>query len=217
MTSLGSRAKRRREELGLSQALVASNCGVTQQAIEQMEAGDVLRPRYMAELADILQTTVKWLRDGSGTPPSAPRPRSMNDAQYLGKAFGAPTIPVWGIVDAGDGESYAVNTEDTPIDYITPLPQQEMDNDAYGLLVAGTSMSPALEPGYIACINTRKPVLSGRLCVVELKDGSALIKKFIKRDKGKIILHQYNPEKDLEILEKDAVRILPVVGVVMRV
>jgi transcriptional regulator with XRE-family HTH domain len=66
MTNIGKRAKERREELGLSQTQVGDACGVTQQAIEKLEAGEVRRPRYLDDLADKLLTTKKWLQDGTG-------------------------------------------------------------------------------------------------------------------------------------------------------
>lgn len=203
--------------MGLSQAAVAEHCKVSQQAVEQMEADQVQRPRYLAELAEILETNVKWLKEGAGTPPQPvrTRPTGMYEAQWLGKNL-ATKIPVWGVVDAQDGDKYALNTEDTPIDYIEPLPQQNMDREAYGVLVAGESMFPALKPGYIACVNTRKPVIRGGLCVVEIKDDGAIIKEFVKREKGKVTLRQYNPDKEIEMSEKEIGRILPVVGIVIR-
>lgn len=140
----------------------------------------------------------------------------LQEPQWLGKNIAVRKIPVWGIVDAQDGDRYALNTEDTPIDYIEPLPQQNMDKDAYAVLVAGDSMVPAAKPGYLACVNTRKPVLKGDICVIELKDDGGLIKEFVKRENGKIYLHQYNPPKDIQIDEKTVARILPVVGFIIR-
>lgn len=66
MKNIGFRAKERREELRLSQTEVGRACGVTQQAIEKLEAGEVNRPRYLDELATILKTTKLWLKDGIG-------------------------------------------------------------------------------------------------------------------------------------------------------
>lgn len=66
MTSIGKRAKERREELELSQTEVGDACGVTQQAIEKLEAGEVRRPRYLDDLAEKLLTTKQWLQTGVG-------------------------------------------------------------------------------------------------------------------------------------------------------
>jgi phage repressor protein C with HTH and peptisase S24 domain len=123
-------------------------------------------------------------------------------------------IPVWGTVDAQDGEKYAVNTEDTPITWIEPLPAQHGDKDAFCLLVAGESMLPKYEPGYIVCVNTRKPAIKGRDCVVEMLDGHAFLKKFITADKDFYHLEQLNPQKSLKIEKKLVKRVLPVVGAV---
>ena len=61
---IGSRAKKRREELGLTQASVALMCGITQQAYEKLESGNTLRPRYIVELSEALKVPPKWLLSG---------------------------------------------------------------------------------------------------------------------------------------------------------
>jgi transcriptional regulator with XRE-family HTH domain len=65
MKTLGQRARERRKELGLSQENVGKHCSVSQEAIRQMETGELQRPpRYLDELAEILQTTKEWLKSG---------------------------------------------------------------------------------------------------------------------------------------------------------
>jgi phage repressor protein C with HTH and peptisase S24 domain len=137
----------------------------------------------------------------------------MNDDE---RRLAVSKIPVWGTADAQDGEKYAINMEDTPIDYIEPLPQQKLDGDAYAILISGESMSPALKPGYIACVNTRKVVTRGSLCVVEFNDGGGWIKEFNRRENGFVYVTQYNPQKELRIDVKDVARLLPVVGFIIR-
>lgn len=139
----------------------------------------------------------------------------MDDLRYTGS--GIPRkIPVWGVVDAHDGEKYAINTEDTPLDFIDPLPQQQLDKDAYGLLVSGNSMTPALKPGCIACVHTRRPVVAGDICVIEFKDGGGWVKEYIRKTDGHIVVKQYNPEKELKLAFSDIKKIIPVIGVIFR-
>jgi transcriptional regulator with XRE-family HTH domain len=65
MKTLGQRARERRKELRFSQENVGKHCGVSQEAIRQMEMDELQRPpRYLDELADILQTTKDWLKSG---------------------------------------------------------------------------------------------------------------------------------------------------------
>jgi transcriptional regulator with XRE-family HTH domain len=69
MKNIGERVRQRREQLGYSQEEIASACQVTQQAIQQLEDGTVLRPRYIAELADVLKVTIPWLKRGTADTP----------------------------------------------------------------------------------------------------------------------------------------------------
>jgi len=65
MRTLGQRARERREELGLTQEKVGKYCGVSQEAIRQMESDELQRPpRYIDELINVLQTTKEWLKNG---------------------------------------------------------------------------------------------------------------------------------------------------------
>lgn len=215
METIGSRVKHRREELGLSQKDVADHCGISQAAVAKIEDGRTRRPRNLLELSEILKTSSQWLLFGTGGhdvySQDAIASGGLHDAhrnQIVQK------IPVWGVVDAQDGEKYAINTEDTPIDWIDPLPVQESDKDAFGLLISGESMSPKYEPGYIVCVNTRKPAIKGKDCVIELKDGGAYLKRYISTSGDDYVFEQLNPAKKLTIKKKDVKRLLPVVAVI---
>jgi transcriptional regulator with XRE-family HTH domain len=78
----GSRVAERREKLGFSQKTLAQAVGMKQQGIANIESGLVERPRRQQELAEALQTTLKWLFDGTGpeeilTPNAAEQIASM--------------------------------------------------------------------------------------------------------------------------------------------
>jgi transcriptional regulator with XRE-family HTH domain len=59
--AFGGRAKRRREAIGVSQGDIGIAIGMSQQGVDNIEAGKVARPRLLPELAESLQTTIKWL------------------------------------------------------------------------------------------------------------------------------------------------------------
>ncbi|MBF0310078.1 MAG: helix-turn-helix transcriptional regulator [Magnetococcales bacterium] len=69
MNSLAERLKGLRKAKGLSQAQLASLAGISQQAVNVIENGDIQRPRRLQELATALETTPEWLSFGVGTPP----------------------------------------------------------------------------------------------------------------------------------------------------
>ena len=61
--TIGSRAKRRRQELGLNQPYVAEKMGVTASTIQRYEAGTIDNTKKMTleGLADALHVSVEWL------------------------------------------------------------------------------------------------------------------------------------------------------------
>lgn len=62
--TLSQRVRTRRTELGLTQAEVAEQAGITQQSYQQLEAGETKRPRNLLEIASALECTPHWLMYG---------------------------------------------------------------------------------------------------------------------------------------------------------
>ena len=80
----GSRIEKRRLELGLSQGELANrirkNGGeITQTGIDKLEKRDSKRPRYLAEIAKVLNVSQEWLLDGKDRPISAGIDRQLGD------------------------------------------------------------------------------------------------------------------------------------------
>ena len=68
MTSLGDIVRRWRQTASLSQPQLARKLGVTQQAIQQLEAGETKQPRYLLKLAREMQADPDALADGRFQP-----------------------------------------------------------------------------------------------------------------------------------------------------
>jgi len=76
MKTIGTRVKMRREQLGLSQAELASRISAlskgrskcSQQAIQQLESDATKSPRYLMGLSTVLRVPLLWLTDGQGLP-----------------------------------------------------------------------------------------------------------------------------------------------------
>lgn len=62
--TLAYRVLTRRKELGLTQEQLANKVGISQQAITQLEKGEILRPRNIQKLADALECSPAWLQFG---------------------------------------------------------------------------------------------------------------------------------------------------------
>ncbi|MFV8849556.1 helix-turn-helix domain-containing protein [Serratia fonticola] len=59
--TISQRVKSQRTKLGLTQAEVAEQAGITQQSYQQLEAGETKRPRNLLEIASVLKCTPHWL------------------------------------------------------------------------------------------------------------------------------------------------------------
>jgi len=72
LKNIGERVKYRRSKMGLSQTSLAEKVGakakrkISQQAIQQLENGNTERPRYLTELASVLEVQLEWLIEGVG-------------------------------------------------------------------------------------------------------------------------------------------------------
>jgi transcriptional regulator with XRE-family HTH domain len=134
METLGQRARARRRELGLTQKRVAAACNITQQAYEKLKTGKVSRPRYLPELAELLQTSSKWLLTGTdGEPGLEKKTGKIPVYLYPGSGNKAPRI---------DWEN------DTPIDFIAPLPGMENAAGAAVLYIQGDGLEPVYRHSY---------------------------------------------------------------------
>lgn len=168
MDTLGSRASARRDYLKLTQTDVANFCGVTQQAIQKMEDGEVLRPRYMDELAEILKVNKIWLKTGKGDM----LPPSFVDNQYLQLSG----INVIGEVEAGIWRE-AVQWDESEIFQIPYGVNEKYHNKAYGLRIRGDSMNLAYPEDTIVIVvsiyDYDGEIATGKRVIVErcLKNG----------------------------------------------
>lgn len=64
MTFIGKRVKARREELGMSQSVLAKRIGVSGPSLSQLESGKIKRSRRLGKLAAVLKVTPEWLEGG---------------------------------------------------------------------------------------------------------------------------------------------------------
>lgn len=66
MDSLADRVKKRRADLGLTQADVVKVAGIKQPDLSKIERGDIKEPKKMLGLAKALRCNPDWLASGKG-------------------------------------------------------------------------------------------------------------------------------------------------------
>ncbi len=106
-------------------------------------------------------------------------------------------IPVFGFAAAG-GEDRISLASDHILDRIE-VPVGLVRGDVMAVRVAGDSMEPRLFSGETVIVGRGvKPSRFGD-CIVEMKDGSALVKQYRGQRDGYHFLFQYNPEQELRL------------------
>lgn len=163
MGTIGSRARQRREELGLSLPALAerlkqvTGTKVTWQSLQQLETSDAGGTKHLVPLARALDVSVDWLYDESAPPVSAKR-----ESLLVGKVgAGAEVIPF---------------EEGAVLEGIDPPPGIAAPNAA---VIVGDSQYP-LQDGWIVFYGREHDGISesaiGKLSIVQIKDGPKLLK-----------------------------------------
>jgi phage repressor protein C with HTH and peptisase S24 domain len=112
---------------------------------------------------------------------------------------GPRRIPVYGYAVAGGDDQVAINPGQV-IDWIdTPPIVQATNADLIAIRVVGESMEPRYFAGEIVIAQVGLPPAKGRDCVIEMLDGSGLLKTYSGMRDGHVFAHQFNPARELPI------------------
>lgn len=124
---------------------------------------------------------------------------------------GPNMIPLYGFVGAAS-EGRLTLAEQNLRGYVPMHPGQQHVREAFALEVNDISMSPRYEPGEIVYLAPNRWPTRDQDCVVVTKDGGGMVKRYVRRDHEKIVLHQLNPERDIDVALEDIDAIHTVVG-----
>lgn len=214
METLGQAVRRWRRSAGLSQPQLAARLGVSQQALQQLEAGLTRNPRYLLRLAEVMGADPAALAEGHY------RPRSGGATVATGSGtaaalLGARDLPVYASAQAGP-EGMTLVYE--PIEWIErPAPLATV-RDAFAMYVVNDSMEPRYRQGDLLLIHPQRPVRPGRDVLVVLRaeavgEPRAAVKQLLGLDAERLRLRQLNPPKELEIPRAEVAGLHLVVGV----
>lgn len=165
--------RRRLEETGRTQAALARHLGKSKDSVSRLLNG--MRTMDVDELEGIKT----FFGDDRPPEPSFIR------------------LPVFGYAGAG-GEDRIALASDQILDYVE-LPAGLARGDAFGVRVAGESMYPRLFSGETVIAERNVPPVRNREVVVELTDGTGLVKEYRGQKDGVLFLWQYNPEQEVRI------------------
>lgn len=192
METIADRVRRRREKLGWDQSELARQVSlvarkrIPPQSIQQLEAGEISRPRYLPELARCLGTTVDDLigkavekdnvSDGPGVAGSVPLISWVQAGSWCQASDLFPP---------GEGEKLVYTTK-------------KVGARAYALRVRGDSMEnpsgrPTYPDGSIIIVDPDKAADHGSRVIVRLADSAEATFKELVIDGARQYLKPLNP------------------------
>ena len=190
----GEIIRRRREELGWSQAQLGNRVGISQPAIKKIESGDSRHSKFLPKIALVLSIPLADLDaslSGVVLPPAA-------EAAGGARIVGERDFPVHASAEGGPGQ---IIVSHDAVDFMArPAPLIHV-RDSYGLLITGTSMEPEYRQGDTALVNPHLPVIPGEVYIFYAEkagEARATIKFLRRAGAEKWLVSQHNPPDGMQ-------------------
>ena len=200
--SVGPRIRRRRRELGLSQAQLASAAKVNQGYISEIERGLACPRRRTIDALAVALNLPQGVIIGGGMDHDTPQPLETR------------LLPLLGSIPAGAPAESQEQLE------MFPVLRNQWSRDYYCLRLSLDSMEPTLKPGDIVLVHYRPDVevehVLGRICAC-LVDGQPTLKRISiewRQHERIIVLRGDNPRVAPSLIDRS--RDFSIQGIVLR-
>ncbi len=200
--SIGTRIRRRRHGLGMTQAQLAVTANVNQGYISAIER-NLARPRQRTiDALAVALDTPQGVLIGGGSDHDAPQPLETRE------------LPLFGSIPAGPPGESQEQLE------MFPVLRHQWSVDSYCLRLSYDSMEPTLKPGDIVLVQYRPGVepehVQGRICAC-LLDGQPTLKRVSVewRDSQRLVILRGDNPRTAPLLV-DSTRGFSIQGVVLR-
>lgn len=200
---------------GLTQKGLAEAMGVNPAAVNRMLYG--ARNIKFDELP-IIEEYLGQKFEAENKPPPIPPYQEI----YAGGAQGNivyngrinndnDVVPVYGYA-SGENRGVLNLDDDEAADWVMRHPMQRSIRDAFAVYVFSDDMEPRYFLGELVYIHPGRPPEQNKDCLIKRKDGTAVLRRFIRRDDKRVFLRQLKPAKDVTMNFKDIATIYSVVG-----
>ena len=217
MSGVGTRIKKAREVLGLTQVALAKAVGVSQQAVMELESGRAKGTKHTAKFARALGQDSLWLETGEGRmrEPTRARRQVRSDAMESGiEIANYERIPVFD-VRAGAGPD-PLSDIDKAVSFTmfrglwlkgltgTPVSQLAV------VQMSGDAMEPTLSNGDLALVDTAQANLRREGIYVLRLDDTLLVRRVTMHPATRRVTissdnARYKPYEDLDPAALEAV------------
>lgn len=179
-----------------TQAWLREKLGVSQAAVSQW-SNDQQTPKQLHKIAEVLDVDYYWLSNGTDrkikNQDDFPLPSTTLSS--MGQiSFGPDMIPILGHANASSS-AIMLNHED-PIGEAPRHPNQKGVRNAFYLKIYDESMAPRYYPGERAAVNGGSMPLTKEDCIIEMNNGEAYIKQFLRTSTKDVVCRQLNPDKE---------------------
>lgn len=192
-----------RKNSKLSQADLAKNLDVTQQAVGKWETGkSVPDSTTLKKISEFFKTTVDFLLGIE----NAVLDGFPFDVDY--SSGGGAGIPIIGTVRAG------YNAVAYSEDYGREYANVRNPENYFYLIVRGDSMEPRIKDGDLALVHKQPFLNDGDLGVIVYGDNEGTLKRFVKKG-NTIILQPFNPDYEAKIISGEELSSVYIAGKVV--
>ena len=178
MTGVGTRIKKAREALGMTQVALARAVGVSQQAVMELESGRAKGTKHTAKFARALGQDPLWLETGDGRirePAKAKRQARAEPQEELPDLAGYERIPLFDMRTASGADALANTASAAGFELFASAWLRQISPSPFSqlavLAMSGDSMEPTLGHADHALIDTAQQNLRREgLYVLKLED-----------------------------------------------
>ncbi|WP_147195950.1 LexA family transcriptional regulator [Pantoea sp. CCBC3-3-1] len=161
--SLADRVKKRRLEMGISQAEAAEKAGIRQQSWASIEDGKTLKPRNIVGIAEALKCDPAWLMNGGVFLPVS----EVNTRR----------IPLISYVQAGElAVKSPIEALDGSFEYV--MTDMDWSQYTFALRIVGDSMEPDFKAGDVIIVDPEIEPHPGEFVVGKNGEHEATFKKY---------------------------------------